>query len=96
MTIAVTRTDPPDFTPENVDDFRTSSGPHTFTCTATGGTGSGTITYQWTSSSPTFQASSSVITRQSVFNLDDGTHTCMATRNGQSGFATTTVNIVGE
>ena len=94
MNIVVTRIDPPDFTPENVDDFRTSSGPHIFTCTATGGTGP--IMYQWTSFSPTFQSSNSVITRQSVQLIDDGTHTCMATRGSDTGTATVTVNIVGE
>ena len=94
MTITVARTDPPDFTPENDNDYRTSSGPHTFTCTATGGTGS--IMYQWTSSSPAFQASSSVIARQSVQLIDYGTHTCTATRGSDTGTATITVNIVGE
>ena len=96
MNIAVTRIDPPDFTPENDNDFRTSSGPHTFTCTATGGTGSGNIQYQWSSSSPTFQSSNRVITRQSISNIDDGTHTCTATRGSDTGTATVTVNIVGE
>ena len=95
MTITVARTDPPDFTPENDNDFRTSSGPHIFTCTATGG---GAITYQWTSDSEftTFVSSERVITRQAVHLIDDGIHTCTATRNGQSGSDTTTVNIVGE
>ena len=93
MTITVTRTDPPDFTPENDNDYRTSSGPHTFTCTATGGRA---ITYQWSSSSPTFQASNSVITRQSVISIDEGTHTCTATRGSDTGTATITIDIVGE
>ena len=92
MNIVVTRTNPPDFTPENDNDYRTSSGPHIFTCTATGGTGSGSIQYQWTSLSPTFQVSGSVITRQSVHLIDDGTHTCTAIR----GSDTVTINIVGE
>ena len=90
----VTRTDPPDFTRENDNDFRVSSGPHTFTCTATGGTG--TIMYQWTSSSSTFQSTNRVITRQSVISIDDGTHTCTATRGSDTGTDTITVNIVGE
>ena len=96
MTITVTRTDPPDFTPENDNDYRASSGRHNFTCTATGGTGSGTIMYQWTSSSTTFQSSSREITRQSVNSVDEGTHTCTATRGSDTGTATITIDIVGE
>ena len=96
MTIAVIRNDPLDFTTENDTDYRASSGPHTFTCTATGGTGSGSIQYQWTSASSTFQSSNNEIIRQSVNTIDEGTHTCMATRGGETGSASITVNIVGE
>ena len=96
--ITVTRTDPSGFTPGSDIEYRAASGPHTFTCTAEGGAGSGAYQYVWTSNSSTFSTSppNGVIIRQAVHSGDNGTHTCTASRGGESGSANTVVTIVGE
>ena len=100
--ISVDRTDPPGFTPENPTDYRAASGPQIVTCTATGGSGSGDYDYEWTStcSSCSFRRTStgatSVIERTSVHSGDIGTHTCTATRGGDSASASIVFNVVGE
>ena len=96
---------PPGFTP-GPDEYRAASGPFTFTCTATGGAGSGDYDYVWTTtcniSDCEFVTSStgttSVISRMALHSGDGGTHTCTASREGESGSGsdTVTVNIVGE
>ena len=100
--ILVDRTDPPGFTPENTTDYRAASGPQVVTCTATGGSGSGDYQYVWTStcSSCSFRTSStgatSVIKRAAVHSGDIGTHTCTASRRGDSASASIVFNVVGE
>ena len=100
--ISVDRTDPPGFTPENPTDYRAASGPQIVTCTATGGSGSGDYDYVWTStcSGCTFQRTStgatSVIERTAVHSGDIGTHTCTATRGGDSASASIVFSVVGE
>ena len=103
MTITVSGTPPPGFLP-GTDEYRAASGPFTFTCTATGGPGTGNYQYVWTTtctiSECVFDTSSSgmtsVIERMAIHSGDGGTHTCTATRGGESGSDTVTVNIVGE
>ena len=100
--ISVDRTDPPGFTPENTTDYRAASGPQIVTCTATGGSGSRDYQYVWTStcSSCSFKTSStgatSVISRTAVHSGDIGTHTCTASRGGDSASASIVFNVVGE
>ena len=104
VSIMVSGTPPPGFTPGGPTEYRAASGPYTFTCTATGGAGSGNYDYVWTStcsiSACTFDTSStgatSVIYRQALHSGDGGTHTCTATRGGESGIDIITINIVGE
>ena len=101
VSITVSGTPPPGFTP-GPNEYRAASGPYMFTCTATGGPGSGDYDFVWTStcSSCPFQTSfigeTSVITRQAFHSGDSGTHTCTATRGGQSGSDSIEVSIVGE
>ena len=100
--ISVDRTDPPGFTPENTTDYRAASGPQIVTCTATGGSGSGDYQYVWTStcSSCSFRTSStgatSVIELRALHSGDIGTHTCTASRRGDSASASIVFNVVGE
>ena len=96
--ISVDRTDPPGFTPENPSDYRAASGPQIVTCTATGGTGSGP-TYQWSSTCAGCAFSSTtdaVIIRPALHSGDTGTHTCTATRGGETAMDSIEINIVGE
>ena len=101
--ISVDRTDPPGFTPENPTDYRAASGPQIVTCRATGGSGSGDYQYVWTStcsSSCVFRRTTtgitSVIDRTAVHSRDIGTHTCTASRGGDSASVSIVFNIVGE
>ena len=102
VSITVVRTDPPGFTPENPTEYRAASGPQVVTCRATGGSGSGDYDYVWTStcSSCDFQRTStgvtSVIDRTSVSSRDIGTHTCTASRGGDSASDSIVFNVVGE
>ena len=101
VSITVEGTPPPGFTPVRPTEYRAASGPYTFTCTATGGAGSGTYHYVWTSTCARcdFQRSStgaiSEILRAALHSGDNGTHTCTATRGGESG-SDNVVTIVGE
>ena len=105
-TVAITvtrRTDPPGFVPGDPTQYRAASGPQEFTCTATGGAGSGDYDYVWTSTCSrgcAFQrmttGTTSVITRGALHSGDIGTHTCTATRGGVSGSDSITLNVVGE
>ena len=95
-------TPPPGFTP-GPNEYRAASGPYTFTCTATGGAGSGDFQYVWTSTcqpSCAFQTTStgatSVIEREALHSGDGGTHTCTATRGGESKSDSIDVTIEGE
>ena len=98
VNISVDRTDPPGFTPMNPTEYRAASGPQVFTCTATGGTGS--ISYQWSSTCNGCVFSTSTdarITRTGVHSGDSGTHTCTATdAAGRTGSTGVVFNIVGE
>ena len=102
VSITVDRTDPPGFTPESPTDYRAASGPQIVTCTATGGSGSGNYDYVWTStcSGCFFQTTStgvtSVIDRTAVYSGDIGTHTCTASRGGNSASDSIVFNVVGE
>ena len=102
VSITVDRTDPPGFTPENPTDYRAASGPQIVTCTAKGGSGSGDYDYEWTStcSRCDFQRTStgvtSVIDRTAVHSRDIGTHTCTASRGGDSASDSIVFNVVGE
>ena len=98
VSITVDRADPPGFTPENPTDYRAASGPQVITCTATGGTGVGPI-YLWSSTCNGCVFSSNtqaVITRTAVSSRDIGTHTCTATRGGETAMDSIVFNIVGE
>ena len=101
--ITVSRTDPPGFIPGNLNEFRAASGPQVFTCTATGGAGTGSYDYVWTSTCSrgcAFQTIStgttSVISRGALSSGDDGTHTCTASRGGESGSNSIILDVVGE
>ena len=103
VVITVTsRVDPPGFVPGGPFEFRAASGPQVFTCTATGGAGTGNYDYEWTStcSGCVFQQTStgitSVIVRGALHSGDIGTHTCTATRGGESGSDSIILNVVGE
>ena len=102
VSITVDRTDPPGFTPESPTDFRAASGPQIVTCRATGGSGSGDCDYEWTSTCsgcffPTTSTGvTSVIDRTTVNSRDIGTHTCTASRGGDSASASIVFNVVGE
>ena len=100
--ISVDRTDPPGFTPENPTDYRAASGPQIVTCTATEGSGSGEYQYVWTSNCSgcsfrrTSTGATSVISRTALHSGDIGTHTCTASRGGDSASASIVFNVVGE
>ena len=100
--ISVSYTPPPGFTPENPNEYRAASGPVVVTCTATGGSGSGDYQYVWTStcSSCSFRRTTtgvtSVISRTAVISRDIGTHTCTASRGGDSASDSIVFNVVGE
>ena len=96
--ISVNRTDPPGFIPESPTDYRAASGSQNVTCTATGGSGSGP-TYQWSSTCNRCDFSSTtdaVIVRRALHSGDNGTHTCTATRGGETAMDSIGINIVGE
>ena len=100
--ITVDYTPPPGFTP-GPNEYRTASGPVTVTCRATGGAGSGDYQYMWTSTCSTgcaFRTSStgvtSVITRTALHSGDIGTHTCTASRGGESASDNVVFKVVGE
>ena len=98
VSITVDRTDPPGFTPENASDYRAASGPQDVTCAATGGTGAGP-TYQWSSTCGgcDFRTSTdATISRIAVNSRDNGTHTCTASRGGDSASASIVFYVVGE
>ena len=98
VSITVDRIDPPGFTPENPTEYRAASGPQVFTCTATGGTGDGPA-YQWSSTCGgcAFRTTThAVIERGSLHSGDIGTHTCTATRGGETAMDSIVINIVGE
>ena len=98
VSITVDRTDPPGFAPENPTEYRAASGPQNFTCTATGGSGDGP-TYQWSSTCDGCAFSSrtdAVITRPALHSGDIGTHTCTATRGGETVMNSIVINIVGK
>ena len=88
--------------PENItggpNEYKAASGPVTVTCTATG-PGTGAVSYQWSSTCrdcPFQSATSSSIRRGAVHSGDNGTHTCVATRNGISATASIDFLIVGK
>ena len=98
VSISVGRTDPPGFTPADSTEYRAASGPQVVTCTATGGSGS--ISYQWSSTCNGCVFSSSTaatISRTAVHSRDIGTHTCTATDTaGRTGSTGVVFSIVGE
>ena len=100
--ISVSYTPPPGFTP-GPNEYRAASGPVVVTCTATGGSGSGDYDYVWTSTCSracnfrmTTTGATSVINRTSVHSGDNGTHTCTASRGGDSASDSIVFNVVGE
>ena len=99
--ISVSYTPPPGFTP-GPNEYRAASGPVVVTCTATGGSGSGDYQYVWTStcSGCIFRRTStgvtSVLSRTFLHSGDIGTHTCTASRGGDSASASIVFNVVGE
>ena len=99
--ISVSYTPPLGFTP-GPNEYRAASGPMVVTCTATGGSGSGDYDYVWTStcSSCVFRRTTagvtSVIDKTAVHSGDIGTHTCTASRGGDSASACIVFNVVGE
>ena len=98
VSISVDYNPPTDFTP-GPNEYRAASGPVTVACAATG-PGTGTVSYQWSSTCRNcpFQSSTlSSIRRAAVHSGDNGTHTCVATRgDGSTGTASIDFNIVGE
>ena len=99
VSITVDRTDPPGFTPRDSTEYRAASGPQVVTCTATGGSGAGLITYQWSSdcrNCPFLDSTDVQIYRVAVGSNDDGTHTCTASIGGESASDSIVFNIVGE
>ena len=99
--ISASYTPPPGFTP-GPNEYRAASGPVDVTCTATGGRGSGNYDYEWTSTCSgcrfriTSTGATSVIDRTAVHSRDNGTHTCTASRGGDSANANIVFNVVGE
>ena len=99
--ISVSYTPPLGFTP-GPNEYRAASGPVVVTCTATGGRGSRDYQYVWTStcSSCSFRTTTtgvtSVISRTAVHSGDNGTHTCTASRGGDSASESIVFNVVGE
>ena len=96
--ISVSYSPPPGFTP-GPNEYRAASGPVVVTCTATGGSGSGDYGYEWTStcSGCVFSLQTiSVISRSAVHSSDIGTHTCTASRGGDSASASIVFSVVGE
>ena len=99
--ISVSYSPPLGFTP-GPNEYRAASGPVVVTCTATGGRGSGDYDYEWTSacSGCAFRTTStgvtSKISRTAVLSRDNGTHTCTASRGGDSASASIVFNVVGE
>ena len=96
MSISIQYTPPSDvsFRPPN---YRPAT-PVTLTCEVEGA--NGTVSYQWTSTcSSCFvpgQTSQSV-SRNSLFSIDAGVHTCTITDgSGNSGNASTEMNIIGQ
>ena len=88
---------PADFFPD-VNEYRAGSGPVTVTCIATG-PGTGPVSYQWSSTcrNCTFRtATSSLIRRVAVHSGDNGTHTCVATKDGNTATASIDFLIVGK
>ena len=97
VNISVDYTPPADFN-GGPNEYRAASGPVTVTCTATGA-GSGTISYQWSSSCrscPFQSATSSSITRAAVHSGDTGNHTCEATQNGITASTSINFQVVGK
>ena len=100
--ISVSYTPPPGFTP-GPNEYRAASGPVVVTCTATGGSGSGDYEYVWTSTCSghcDFQRNltgvTSEILRTAAHSSDIGTHTCTASRGGDSASDSIVFNVVGE
>ena len=102
--ITVDGTPPPGFTPGSPTEYRAASGPYSFTCTATGGAGIGNYDYVWTSTDCAYcvfmttssTGATSEIYRYILHSGDSGTHTCTATRGGESGSDSINVTVVGE
>ena len=99
--ISVSYTPPPGFTPDP-NEYRAASGPVVVTCTATGGRGSGDYQYVWTSTCSrcifrrTTTGVTSVISQTAVHSGGNGTHTCTASRGGDSASDSIVFNVVGE
>ena len=100
--ISVSYSPPPGFTP-GPNEYRAASGPVVVTCTATGGSGSGDYEYVWTSTCSgrcdfmtTSTGVTSVISRTAIHSGDVGTHTCTASRGGDSASDSIVFNVVGE
>ena len=97
VTISVDYSPPDGFTP-GPNEYRAASGPVTVTCTVRG-LESGTVQYQWSSTCRNclFQsATSNAIRRGAVYSGDTGTHTCVATMNGNTASASIDFRVVGE
>ena len=93
----VNYTHPDDFN-GGPNEYRAASGPVIVTCTATGA-GSGTISYQWSSTCrncPFQSATSSSIRRAAVHSGDNGTHTCAVSRNGGTARVSIEFLVVGQ
>ena len=97
VSIAVDYARPADFFPD-YNEYRAGSGPVTVTCKATGPV-TGTVSYQWSSTCrncPFQTATSSLIRRAAVHSGDNGTHTCVATKDGNTATASIDFLIVGK
>ena len=102
VNITVSYTPPPGFTP-GPNEYREASGPVVVTCTATGGAGHEDYLYEWTSTCANceFQMSSlsgeTIIINQTAVHSDDtGTHTCTASRGGESESDSIVFIVVGK
>ena len=82
--------------------IRAASGPVTVNCTATG-PGNGMVSYQWSSTcrdcpfqSSKSESTSRLIRRAAVHSGDNGTHTCVATKNEMNATASIDFLVVGK
>ena len=97
VNISVDYDSPPGFTP-GLNEYRAASGPVTVTCTAIA-PGTGAVSYQWSSTCrdcPFQSATTNLVELARVHSGDNGTHTCVATRDGNNATASIDFLIVGK
>ena len=91
-------TPPPRFYP-GPNEYRAASGPVEVICRAMGGSGEGSVSYQWSSTcrACSFRTDTRrVVYRAAVHSGDTGIHTCTARRGEEFGSASIEFNVVGK